>query len=226
MSAFDMHRSPRCQHVHYNGKACKAPARRGRNYCVFHQAAHFDSGGCVLPIIEDIHSYQLAIIRIARALAEDAIEPKKATALLYALQLAGWKLKDFTSERTNIEDPGKAVAGKLLTRFIVKRAKFPVPTDKEMDELLNEVKLDRSYEPNENVALFPDPLDVDDEEEDDDQNEGSPEGTDAGSPARSAGKAGEEDVPSPVGTSRRPVVPVRPSGTSYDHDSTQPRTAS
>src|SRR6516225_5996530 len=98
MSTVQLNNAPRCQHVHYSGKPCKAPARRGRNYCIFHPAANLDPGGCVLPMIEDLHSYQLAVIRIARALADDAITPKKATALLYALQLAGWKLDAFAKE--------------------------------------------------------------------------------------------------------------------------------
>ena len=37
--------APRCQHIHYNGRACKAPARRGRNYCMFHQSAHSEAAG-------------------------------------------------------------------------------------------------------------------------------------------------------------------------------------
>jgi hypothetical protein len=32
--------APRCQHTKLNGSPCAAPARRGRNYCVFHDAAH------------------------------------------------------------------------------------------------------------------------------------------------------------------------------------------
>src|SRR6266496_1041574 len=108
--------SPRCQHVHYSGKPCKAPARRGRNYCVFHQAAHLDPGCCVLPIIEDVHSYQLAIIRIARALADDVIDSRKATALLYALQLCGAKLEAFAKLRAEVEDPTAALKNEITAR--------------------------------------------------------------------------------------------------------------
>ena len=113
--------SPRCQHVHFNGKVCKAPARRGRNFCVFHQAAHFDSGGCTLPVIEDAHSYQVAIIRILRALAEDVIDSKKATALLYGLQLVGSKLDRFVEEREHVENPSATLKNEVLARHLAER---------------------------------------------------------------------------------------------------------
>src|SRR6185369_350398 len=116
--------SPRCQHVHFSGKACKAPARRGRNYCVFHQAAHLDPGGCVLPIIEDVHSYQLAIIRIARALADD-IDSKKATALLYAMQLAGSKIDAFAKQRAEVENPVVALKQEIRERYDARRNLLP-----------------------------------------------------------------------------------------------------
>ncbi|MGH7868608.1 MAG: hypothetical protein ACREP9_13520, partial [Candidatus Dormibacteraceae bacterium] len=80
-------KAPRCQHIHYDGRPCKAPARRGRNYCMFHQSAHLEAGHLALPIIEDTHSMQLAIIRILRSLADDAIDPRRASVMLYGLQL-------------------------------------------------------------------------------------------------------------------------------------------
>ena len=118
--------SPRCQHVHYSGRPCKAPARRGRNYCVFHQAAHLDPGGCVLPVVEDLHSYHLAIIRIARALADDLIDPRKATALLYAMQLVGAKIEAFANQRAEIEDPTASLKKEISERYDARRYPFPL----------------------------------------------------------------------------------------------------
>ena len=135
--------APRCQHVHYSGRACKAPARRGRNFCVFHQAAHFDAGGCVLPIIEDLHSYQLAIIRIARALADDLIDSRKATALLYALQLAGSKLNDFVKQRGDVEDPARALYAEVSERYQARKHPFPsFISDKDLSAILKDIALE------------------------------------------------------------------------------------
>src|SRR5690348_7992252 len=125
MALADLNKSPRCQHVHYSGKPCKAPARRGRNYCVFHQAAHLDPGGCVLPVVEDLHSYQVAVIRIMQSLAADAIDSKKATALLYALQLLGAKLSDFAQQRDEIENPAAALKKEISERYEARKPPFP-----------------------------------------------------------------------------------------------------
>jgi len=158
-STVQLNNSPRCQHVHYSGKACKAPASRGRNYCIFHQAAHLDSGGCVLPIVEDLHSYQLAVIRIARALADDAIDARKATALLYALQLAGWKLADFCDERRDIEDPDAALARKMQAHFLARhmKVKLPVPTEQELADIISEIRVEQPAEPRDDIAILPQP---------------------------------------------------------------------
>ncbi len=160
MATLDMHRSPRCQHVHYSGRPCKAPARRGRNYCLFHQAAHLDSGGCVLPIIEDLHSYQLAIIRIARALADDAIDSRKATALLYALQLAGARLTDFVKLREDIETPARALYNEVSERYQARKHPFPgFISDKELSAILKDIALEHQAQQNapstENIDIIP-----------------------------------------------------------------------
>src|ERR1051326_4508578 len=148
--------SPRCQHVHYSGRPCKAPARRERTYCVFHQAAHLDPGGCVLPIIEDVHSYQLAIIRIARALADDVIDSRKATALLYALQLAGTHLKTFAEQRTEIEDPHASMQKEITARYRARRYPFPSYIDKkDLVAILKDMDAERLAEPKSEDNVIP-----------------------------------------------------------------------
>lgn len=168
-------KSPRCQHVHYNGKPCKAPARRGRNYCVFHQAAHLDPGGCVLPIIEDVHSYQLAVIRIARALADDIIDSRKATALLYALQLAGAQLQNFAKQRAEIEDPHVALKNEVAARYEARRYPFPsyIP-EKELLAIFKDMSAEHRPEPGDNIETIPQqPISEMDGEKADDENEES-----------------------------------------------------
>src|SRR5512140_1353549 len=156
MALADLNRSPRCQHVHYSGRPCKAPARRGRNYCVFHQAAHLDPGGCVLPVVEDLHSYQLAIIRIARALADDVIDSRKATALLYALQLAGSKLEAFAKQRAEIERPAVALKNEITERYDARRYPFPLHVpEKDLVVILQEITREQPAEPNDALAPIP-----------------------------------------------------------------------
>jgi len=208
MALTDLNNSPRCQHVHYSGKPCNAPARRGRNYCIFHQAAHLDSGGCVLPIVEDLHSYQLAVIRIARALADDAIDARKATALLYALQLAGWKLGDFCDERRDIEDPDAALARKMQAHFLARhmKVKLPVPTEQELADIISEIRVEQPAEPRDDIALFPQPQLAPDGPETsavipDPAVDVVPKGRFASSPGRSPGNNATNDDPVPEGRS-------------------------
>ncbi len=149
MSAFEMHKSPRCQHIHYSGRACKAPARRGRNYCVFHQAAHLDAGGCVLPIVEDLHSYQIAVIRIMQSLAADARDSKKATALLYALQLLGGKLSDFVKQREQVENPARALYNEVSERYEARKHPFPsFISDTDLCAILKDIAREHQAEQN------------------------------------------------------------------------------
>ncbi len=156
MATLDMHRSPRCQHVHYSGRPCKAPARRGRNYCVFHQAAHLDPGGCVLPIVEDLHSYHLAVIRIARALADDVIDSRKATALLYAMQLVGSKIEAFAKERRTIEDPVASLKQEISERYDARKHPFPAYIlEKDLLPILKQILSEHAPERNENIEPIP-----------------------------------------------------------------------
>jgi hypothetical protein len=148
--------SPRCQHVHYSGRPCKAPARRGRNFCVFHQAAHLDPGGCTIPVVEDLHSYQLAIIRIMQSLAADAIDSKKATALLYALQLLGGKLNDFASQRDEVENPAASLRKEVGKRYDARKNPFPsyIP-DKDVVAILKEISAEGPAEPDDAIEVIP-----------------------------------------------------------------------
>lgn len=98
-------RAARCAHLRYNGDACGCPALRGKPFCRFHVEGEAPDK-LALPLLEDAAALQVAIMRIVRALELDMIEPKKATAQLYALQLAGANLARLGAELP--VDPGAA----------------------------------------------------------------------------------------------------------------------
>jgi len=84
--------APRCEHIKYNNEQCGCPALRGQTLCRFH--VHADqtwSDG--IPLIEDAASVQLAILRILRALDFGSLDYKKASLMLYGLQIASMNLK-------------------------------------------------------------------------------------------------------------------------------------
>jgi hypothetical protein len=105
---------PLCGHVKTNGAQCKSPALRHSYYCYFHERLHERhrnyrrteaSKAYLLPgvhiqlhALEDAESVQLAISMVVNALATGALEPKRATPLLYGLQLASINLSRLSSQ--------------------------------------------------------------------------------------------------------------------------------
>ena len=93
-----------CQHIRTNGLRCKSPALDRTTYCYFHNRLHqrhaafrpqgeaaryVISGQHVqLLALEDRESVQTALSVVINALALGQLETRRATALLYGLQLA------------------------------------------------------------------------------------------------------------------------------------------
>ncbi len=111
--------APRCQHTKMNGDPCAAPARRGRDYCVFHEPAHnTERLDYSLAVIEDATSLQFGIMQVMRALADHAIDAKTAALMLYGLQIAASNLKRFTAEQPDTSsDREQSLAELLLERL-------------------------------------------------------------------------------------------------------------
>jgi len=97
-----------CQHVRENGTFCASGAVKGRAYCYFHlrtrarrlamaQAQSQEkSWHPELPPLEDMHAVQVALMQVAEGLAQDAVDPRRAGLLLYALQQAASNLRETT----------------------------------------------------------------------------------------------------------------------------------
>jgi len=112
----------RCAHVKYNGETCGCPALKGKPFCRFHNDD--ESTDLVLPFVEDAAALQLAIMRIVRLLETDMIDTRKATAQLYALQLASSNLANLRNEM-----PADPAAGRESLTLRVLRLLDP-PLDK------------------------------------------------------------------------------------------------
>lgn len=97
--------SARCEHIRDNGRRCAAPALRGQDLCHFHtratDEATYDERW--FPVIEDGTSLQIALARVQRFLLMDGFEFKRATALLYSLQIACMNLKNLKAENAHLE---------------------------------------------------------------------------------------------------------------------------
>lgn len=93
-----------CRHIRTNGLQCQAPSLTEGIYCFFHNRLHQrhsayrltpETRGYLLPghhlqltALEDRESVQVALSVVINALATGQIETRRATALLYGLQLA------------------------------------------------------------------------------------------------------------------------------------------
>ena len=97
---------PICRHIKTNGLQCQAPALNEAPYCYFHTRLHQRHRGfryseatrpylipgqhIELSPLEDRESVQLAISVVVNALATGQLETRRASAILYGLQLAGY----------------------------------------------------------------------------------------------------------------------------------------
>jgi hypothetical protein len=95
---------PLCRHIKTNGLQCQAPALTGQQWCYFHSRLHQShekfrytgaARGYLMPgqhvelsTLEDRESVQVALSTVINALATGNLDIRRATALLYGLQLA------------------------------------------------------------------------------------------------------------------------------------------
>lgn len=93
-----------CRHIKTNGIQCQSPALSEGDWCFFHNRLHqrhssyrhtAAAQGYLIPgqhiqlsTLEDRESVQVALSQVINALATGRLETKRATALLYGLQLA------------------------------------------------------------------------------------------------------------------------------------------
>lgn len=122
-----------CRYIKTNGLQCQSPQLTGNPYCYFHnrlEHSHYGFRNSNMPKginlgpTEDRESVQLAISTVINALATDQIETKRATALLYGLQLASMnatRLKTSPSYKhivreTDPDNPNLAPEGAISTR--------------------------------------------------------------------------------------------------------------
>jgi hypothetical protein len=110
---------PLCRHIKTNGTQCQAPALTAQDHCFFHRRLYQRHAGfrhtdrtrgylvvgqhIELAPLEDRESVQLALSMVINALATGHLETKRATALLYGLQIAshnvtGLRLQPFAPD--------------------------------------------------------------------------------------------------------------------------------
>jgi hypothetical protein len=84
-----------CRHIMPTGRRCHSPALRGMAYCFNHQKLHValnrskhSHTRLELASIESSEGVQLAITQVCDALGKARIDERKASTIMYGLQLA------------------------------------------------------------------------------------------------------------------------------------------
>ncbi|HZR33535.1 MAG TPA: hypothetical protein VFA76_16950 [Terriglobales bacterium] len=103
---------PSCQHIKPNGVPCGSPALRTKKFCYFHDPGRgsFTRSARArgfrtleemteFPILEDAISIQFALMQILRELLRNKLNPKTASLMLFALQIACMNKRDMRAER-------------------------------------------------------------------------------------------------------------------------------
>lgn len=91
-----------CRHIRVNGLRCGAVSLRGESLCYYHHSSHRrrhqpptgdpEREHIPVPLIEDRASIQIALNDIIARIATNAIDPRRAGLILYALQIASSNL--------------------------------------------------------------------------------------------------------------------------------------
>ena len=100
-----------CTRMKMNGKQCGSPALRNQKFCFFHQrcwAVEFDISNSAaepaalffLPVLEDAASIQATITQVCEHLLHRRLNLKKASILLYAMQVASSNLDRLSQDNT------------------------------------------------------------------------------------------------------------------------------
>ena len=99
----DRYSSNPCEQRKANGDPCKSPALIGKRFCHYHEVmgpapVNIDNNEIIrpshvyLPQLEDAASVQSAISEVCEMMLHRRIEPKEASALFYAIQVASSNL--------------------------------------------------------------------------------------------------------------------------------------
>ena len=83
-----------CNHIKVNGTRCGCPALRDKMFCYVHNRVRNLHIAPLVPFLEDANAIQFGLSEILQAMQEDRIEPKKAAAMVYTLQVAAYNLKN------------------------------------------------------------------------------------------------------------------------------------
>lgn len=139
---------PQCLHTKVDGVRCGSPALTGKNYCYFHNNIRRRPKKFELPPVEDANALQVAIMEIIRAVADDRLELKKASILLYAVQIAQANMGRIALVQPTEEVHTTGAIGKLLDDLL-----GPLSPEEEAERKRQELEDEKYFK---SIPLKPD----------------------------------------------------------------------
>ena len=114
-SYLDKYSDKICAQRKANGDPCQSPALLGERFCHYHKVmgkpkAEIDnnpSGHIYLPVFEDAVSIQSAISDVCEMMLHRRIEPKEASILLYAMQVASTNMAQLNGDKAQTKTRGR-----------------------------------------------------------------------------------------------------------------------
>ena len=114
-SSSDKYSTELCKQRKCDGDPCQSPALRGEGVCHYHKLmgtpkVNIDndpSGHTYLPLFEDAVSIQSAISDVCEMMLHRRIEPKEASILLYAMQVASTNMAHMNGQKAPRKAPAK-----------------------------------------------------------------------------------------------------------------------
>jgi len=109
-------KGPRCRFIRANGTKCGSPAVKGGRMCYFHTrtertgkrkgrnkdnavAERLQAPVLEVPVLEDDLAIQMAVTNVCRQLASEPLDTKRASLLLYGLQVASIAVRKTVQKR-------------------------------------------------------------------------------------------------------------------------------
>ena len=126
-SSSDKYSGKPCEMRKANGDPCQSPALRDKRFCHYHETMgpspvninnteSIPSFHTYLPQLEDAASIQAAISEVCEMMLHRRIEPKEASALFYAMQVASSNLVH-KNQKLNSETSSDTISEKISEKI-------------------------------------------------------------------------------------------------------------
>src|SRR5205085_11503345 len=131
------HDVPRCNQIKVNGVRCGSPALRQKELCYLHNRLNRLTLPPAIPFLEDGNAIQFALSQVIEAVLEDRLDHKRASLLIYSLQVAAYNLR--TGQVNFGADPATMVREDPADNYFEEAMKR-LPQNASVDQVLKVIK--------------------------------------------------------------------------------------